>query len=130
MKKPRLVYGIVIATVVCVACFAQDTSTRKASPPAGSQPAAQLRVDATKATRTYANFSRVTGSPEEMIVGFGLNPKPVGTPTEPIVIDQQIIMSYYTAKRLAAALQMSIERHEKVFGRIETDIEKRVINEP
>jgi hypothetical protein len=63
-------------------------------------------------------------------IDFGLNPEPIGTPTAPIVIDQRVIMNFYTAKRLTASLQMSIERHEKVFGLIETDIEKRVKGKP
>ena len=75
---------------------------------------------------TYANFCRVTGSPEELIVDFALNPQPMGVPTTPIQIKQRTVMNYYTAKRLLAALQMSVQRHEAVFGVLETDINKRV----
>ena len=32
----------------------------------------------------------------------------------------------FTAKRLLAALQMSVQRHEAAFGVLETDIQKRV----
>ncbi len=74
----------------------------------------------------YANFCRVTGSPEELIVDFGLNPQPVGPPREPIEIKQRVVMNFFTAKRLLAALQMSVQRHEAVFGVLETDVNKRL----
>jgi len=90
-----------------------------------SQPV-QVQVKDEDAIACYANFCRVTGSPEELIVDFGLNPQPVGVPKDPIVVKQRIIMNFYTSKRLLAALQMSIQRHEAVFGVLETDIQKRL----
>lgn len=86
----------------------------------------QVQVKDEDAIACYANFCRVTGSPEELIVDFGLNPQPVGIPKDPIVVKQRIIMNFYTAKRLLAALQMSVQRHEAVFGVLETDIQKRL----
>ncbi len=86
----------------------------------------QVHVDDSHALANYANFCRVTGSPEELIVDFGLNPQPVGVPKDPIHVTQRVIMNFYTAKRLLAALQMSVQRHEAVFGVLETDIQKRL----
>ena len=86
----------------------------------------QVQVTDDNAVATYANFCRVTGSPEELIVDFGLNPQPIGVPKDPIQVKQRIIVNFYTAKRLLAALQMSVARHESVFGVLETDINKRV----
>ena len=86
----------------------------------------QVHVDDSRALANYANFCRVTGSPEELIVDFGLNPQPVGVPKDPIHVTQRVIMNFYTAKRLLAALQMSVQRHEAVFGVLETDIQKRL----
>jgi Protein of unknown function (DUF3467) len=86
----------------------------------------QVQVKDDNAIACYANFCRVTGSPEELIVDFGLNPQPVGIPKDPIVVQQRIIMNFFTAKRLLAALQMSVQRHESVFGVLETDIQKRL----
>lgn len=86
----------------------------------------QVQVNDKDAIALYANFCRVTGSPEELIIDFGLNPQPVGIPREPIEVKQRIIVNYYTAKRLLAALQMSVQRHEAVFGVLETDIQKRL----
>jgi len=98
-----------------------------ASPAAqAQQQMVQVQVEDGKAIALYANFCRVTGSPEELIIDFGLNPQPVGVPKDPIQVKQRIIVNYYTAKRLLAALQMSVQRHEAVFGVLETDIQKRL----
>lgn len=113
-----------------------DTKSPEAKPKAAAAPAAaeqaqaqqpvQVQVEDDHAVATYANFCRVTGSPEELIVDFGLNPQPIGVPKDPIQVKQRIIVNFYTAKRLLAALQMSVARHESVFGVLETDINKRV----
>ncbi|HAC90755.1 MAG TPA: DUF3467 domain-containing protein [Planctomycetaceae bacterium] len=86
----------------------------------------QVNVDDSHVSASYANFCRVTGSPEELIIDFGLNPQPVGVPKDPIQVSQRVVLNFYTAKRLLAALQMSIQRHEAVFGVLETDIQKRL----
>ena len=101
---------------------AQDTP---APAPAAPQRVA-VQVDDSEASCSYANFCRVTGSPEELIIDFALNPQPMGVPSSAIGIDQRVVMNYYTAKRMLAALQMSVQRHEAVFGVLETDINKRV----
>ena len=86
----------------------------------------QVEVDDKHVICSYANFCRVTGSPEELIIDFGLNPQPVGVPREAIEVKQRIVVNFFTAKRLLAALQMSVQRHEAVFGVLETDIQKRL----
>ena len=94
--------------------------------PRQQQQQVQVQVKDDQASTGYANFCRVTGSPEELIDDFGLNPQPVGVPKDPIHVTQRVIMNFYTAKRLLAALQMSVQRHEAVFGVLETDIQKRL----
>ena len=102
-------------------------SNPETTPPPAEQPVQrQVTVDASKAHAAYSNFCRVTGTPEELIVDFGLNSQPMGVPTEPIEVSQRIVINYYTAKRLLAALQMSLQRHEAAFGVLETDVQKRV----
>ncbi len=101
---------------------AEETKT----PAPQQQQMVQVDVDDSHVTALYANFCRVTGSPEELIVDFGLNPQPVGMPKNPIAVTQRIVMNYYTAKRLLHALHLSVQRHEAVFGVLETDIQKRV----
>jgi len=110
-----------------------ETTTETAAPApapaaekAQTQQPVQVQVEDQHAVATYANFCRVTGSPEELIVDFGLNPQPIGVPKDPIQVKQRIIVNFFTAKRLLAALQMSVARHESVFGVLETDINKRV----
>ena len=87
----------------------------------------QVQIDDSQAAALYANFCRVTGTPEELIIDFGLNPQPFGVPTTPIPVKQRIITNFYTAKRMLHALQLSIQRHEATFGVLETDVQKRVM---
>ena len=70
----------------------------------------------------YTNFCRVTGTPEELIIDFGLNPQPFGVPTVPIPVTQRIITNFFTAKRMLHALMMTVQRHEATFGVIETNV--------
>jgi hypothetical protein len=86
----------------------------------------QVEIDDSKAMALYANFCRVTGTPEELIIDFGLNPQPFGLPTHPIPVTQRIITNFFTAKRMLHALQLTIQRHEATFGVLETDVQKRV----
>ena len=99
------------------------------APPAAveQQQRQQVRVDDANVTATYANFCRVTGTPEELIVDFGLNPQPFGIPPDPVVVSQRIVTNYYTAKRMLHALQLTVQRHEATFGVLETDVQKRVM---
>jgi hypothetical protein len=86
----------------------------------------QVEIDDSKVMALYANFCRVTGTPEELIIDFGLNPQPFGVPTHPIPVTQRIITNFYTAKRMLHALNLTIQRHEATFGVLETDVQKRV----
>lgn len=87
----------------------------------------QVELDETNAIACYANFCRVTGTPEELIIDFGLNTQPMVQSQEKIKVQQRIILNYYTAKRMLGALHMAVQRHEAAFGTLETDIQKRVI---
>ena len=89
-----------------------------------------IQVDETKTQTCYANFCRVTGSPEELIVDFGMNSQPMNSEEQPVAINQKIVLNFYTAKRLLQALHVSVQRHESVFGPIETDIQKRMKTQP
>lgn len=105
---------------------ASPASAAAQSSPSAPQRAGQVEVDDSQAVAMYANFCRVIGTPEELILDFGLNPQPVGTPTQPIVTNQRIIVNLFTAKRLLQVLQMTVERHEGAFGALETDVQRRV----
>jgi hypothetical protein len=105
-----------------------DNASDPAGQPAGApqQQRVQVEIDDSKVLALYANFCRVTGTPEELIIDFGLNPQPFGMPTHPIPVTQRIITNFYTAKRMLHALQLTIQRHEATFGVLETDVQKRV----
>jgi hypothetical protein len=99
-----------------------DAAHAQRTPP----PRMPVDVDDSKTVSLYANFCRVTGTPEELIIDFGLNPQPFGVLTQPIVVTQRIVTNFYTAKRMLHALQLTLQRHEQMFGVLETDVQKRV----
>jgi hypothetical protein len=99
----------------------------QAQGPQGQAQGQQVRVDDSKLVAMYANFCRVTGTPEELIIDFGLNPQPFGVPTEPVIVSQRIVTNFFTAKRMLHALQLTVQRHEQAFGVLETDVQKRVV---
>ncbi|MCP4813148.1 MAG: DUF3467 domain-containing protein [Planctomycetaceae bacterium] len=108
----------------------KDKTAEETAPAEEAQAPAQqqveLQVNDDEVICSYSNFCRVTGSPEELIVDFGLNPNGFRVPRNPIDIKQRIVLNYFTAKRLLAALSMSVQNHERVFGVLETDVNKRV----
>jgi hypothetical protein len=99
--------------------------TQQAAQPAQPQ-APQFTVDATGLLSTYTNWYRVTGTPEELVIDFGLNPQMGQVPTEAIKLNTRLVMNFYTAKRLLNALQFAVQRHESFFGVVEVDVQKRV----
>lgn len=101
------------------------SAAEKQQAPQASQPT-QIEVDDSQATAAYANFCRATGTPEELIIDFGLNERPFGAQAHPIRITQRIVTNFYTAKRLLQVLNMTIQRHEAAFGVLETDVQRRV----
>ena len=107
------------------------TATEGAQAAPVQQPAPQVqeqvKVDDSKAIAAYANFCRVTGTPEELIIDFALNSQAYGIPTEPVVVSQRIITNFFTAKRMLHALMLTVQRHEAAFGALETDVQKRVV---
>lgn len=86
----------------------------------------QVEVDVSAALAGYANFCRVTGTPEEIIVEFGLTGQHQDDPARAILITQRVITNPYTAKRLVQVLEMVVQRHEAMFGVLETDVQRRV----
>lgn len=103
-----------------------DSQNAPRSLPPG--PRVDIQVEDTGAVLCYANFCRVTGTPEELILDFGLNPQPVGATK--IEIKQRLVINFFTAKRLLQALGLSIGRHESAFGVLETDVQKRITPAP
>jgi hypothetical protein len=102
-----------------------DESTTPAAPPQPQQPR-EFPVDSTGLSTAYANFARVTGTPEELVLDFGLNTQMNPNPTEPVRLTHRLVLNYFTAKRLLGALHMAVQQHENVYGVLETDIQKRI----
>ncbi len=90
------------------------------------QKATEVVVDDTGTRPTYANFCRITATPEEMILDFGLNTQPFATGRQDVKASQRIVMNAYTTKRLLLAIGMTIQRHEQTFGALELDVNRRV----
>jgi hypothetical protein len=107
----------------------EPTQTATDSPQSPAAPAGRngIEVNDAKCVANYANFCRVTGTPEELIVDFGLNKQVGPDVVDPIEISQRLIVNFFTAKRLMAALHMAVQRHEAAFGVLETDVQKRVV---
>lgn len=97
---------------------------------AAPQQPQQYPVDSSQLSTVYANFCRVTGTPEELVCDFGLNTQMSPTPTEPLKLTHRLVMNFFTAKRLLGALHMAIQQHENVYGVLEVDVQKRARNQP
>ena len=93
------------------------------------RPNASVRINDADANTCYANFCRVNGTPEELIIDFGLNTHPAGGHAGKLDVEQRIVVNFYTAKRLLAALQVAMQRHETAFGPLETNVQKRLTPE-
>lgn len=104
--------------------------TNPAVPAEGQQMQQQVQVDDTGLQPMYTNFCRVTGTPEEIILDFGLNAEPFGRSAGAIKLSQRMVCNFYTAKRLLMALTVAVRRHEETFGVLETDVNKRVKGRP
>ncbi|MBS0210690.1 MAG: DUF3467 domain-containing protein [Planctomycetes bacterium] len=87
----------------------------------------QVRFDESKLVAMYANFVRVTPTPEELVLDFCLNAHPLGATEDPIPVGQRIVMNYYCAKRMMMVLHQQLSRHEAAFGVLETDVQRRLI---
>src|SRR5438552_3875247 len=87
----------------------------------------QIPVDISSMLAGYTNFFRVTGTPEELVLDFGLNTQQM-TPSGPEVIKltHRLVMSFYTAKRLLNAMHWAVNRYESHYGVLETDFQKRM----
>ncbi|MCA9216244.1 MAG: DUF3467 domain-containing protein [Planctomycetales bacterium] len=82
--------------------------------------------DGNYSTAQYANFCRLSGTPEELLMDFGLKSLPTGKTTQKATVTRRVVTGWHTAKRVMHALHQTVERYEAVFGVLETDEQKRV----
>ena len=102
-----------------------EGSNPQVTPQPQTQQTTEVVVDDSGTLPSYSNFCRVTATPEEVILDFGLNPQPFATGRQDVKANQRLVMNFYTAKRLLTALGMTIQRHEQTFGSIELDVRRR-----
>jgi hypothetical protein len=95
------------------------------APQPAQPPQPEVVLNDRPAHAAYSNFARVTATPEEVIIDFGLNPNPFQAGKQEIDVAQRLIMNFYTAKRLCSALAMTLQRHEQTFGNVELDVRRR-----
>ena len=90
----------------------------------------QIPTDYSSLSTVYTNFCRVSVTPEELVLDFGLNPQVSPTPSEPVKLTHRVVMNFFTAKRLLLALNNVVVQHENAYGALELDFQKRIRNMP
>lgn len=81
-----------------------------------------IRWDGSKMRTTYANVCNVTSSREELTMLFGTNQNWHASQKELTVeLSDRIILSPYTAKRLALLLNRTMQEYEQRFGPLIVD---------
>ena len=110
--------------------MAEETkpSAPEAQPAAGQPP--QFPTDYSSLSTVYTNFCRVSVTPEELVLDFGLNTQISPTPTEAIKLTHRVVMNFFTAKRLLLALNNVVNQHEGAYGVLELDFQRRARNIP
>ena len=83
-------------------------------------------TDASGVSTVYTNFCRVSVTPEELVLDFGLNTQMVPNQAETVKLSHRIVMNFFTAKRLLGALMNVVQQHEAAFGALELDFQKRM----
>ena len=113
---------------------AEDTIEAQAAAQTG-QKKVRILIDESNIQTSYVSGFRPTMGPEELMLDFGLNHvRPTGNKEQPVEIvfqaSSRLIMSYFSAKRLAVALSRVVRRYEQEFGEIELNAANRRIREP
>lgn len=88
---------------------------------------AQVQVDTTGMKSGYANVVGIAANINEVYLTFGVNSDPYNpTPSEPVKLDNRVIMTPDAAKRLCLNLNATLAAFEQRFGVIELDLQKRI----
>jgi hypothetical protein len=114
--------------------FGEDISSEKTIEEQGRDQTGQkqirVRIDERSLQTSYVSGFRPTMTAEEVILDFGLNlVRPTGNKDNPVELvfqaSNRLIMSYFSAKRLAMVLGQIVRRYEQQFGEIELNAAKR-----
>jgi hypothetical protein len=79
-----------------------------------------------KAAVVYANWCRVTATPEELFLDFALNDNPFGATAKSLLLDRRVILTHARGKALTADLTKALQTFESEVGAIELDVRKRM----
>ena len=101
---------------------------KPATQEAAAQP--QFPTDYSSLSTVYTNFCRVSVTPEELALDFGLNTQMSPNPTEAIKLTHRVVMNFYTAKRLMNALLGVVSQYENTYGVLELDFQRRARSAP
>src|SRR5688500_2291392 len=104
--------------------MATDPKAPQTSTDPGQQ-APSFPTDYSNLSTVYTNFCRVNVTPEELVLDFGLNTQITPTPSESIKLTHRVVMNFFTAKRLLNALAAVVNQHERQFGVLELDFQRR-----
>jgi hypothetical protein len=114
--------------------FGEDISSEKTIEEQGRDQTGQkqirVRIDERNLQTGYVSGFRPMMTAEEVILDFGLNLiRPTGNKDNPAELvfqaNNRLIMSYFSAKRLAMVLGQIVRRYEQQFGEIELNAAKR-----
>lgn len=114
--------------------FAEDLSSEKTIEEQGRDQTGhkqiRVHVDESKAQTVYVSGFRPTSTAEEVMLDVGLNlVRPTGNKEHPydlvFQVSNRLVMSYYSAKRLAITLNQVVRGFEQQFGAIELNAAKR-----
>jgi hypothetical protein len=83
-------------------------------------PQLTLPIDRRSLPTTYTNYFRASGSAEELILDFGLDPQRHNPDDDPesIVLLQRLVLTWGNAKQLARMLLDLLQRYEQSHGPI------------
>ncbi len=119
--------------------FGGDISSEKTIEEQGRDQTGQkqirVRIDERSLQTSYVSGFRPTMTAEEVMLDFGLNLiRPTGNKDNPAELvfqaSNRLIMSYFSAKRLAIVLSQIVRRYEQQFGQIELNAAKRRADQP
>ncbi len=102
----------------------------KPAAPEAAQQQPQFPTDYSQLSTVYTNFCRVSVTPEELVLDFGLNTQMSPNPTEAIKLSHRVVMNFFTAKRLMNALLGVVSQYENTYGVLELDFQRRARNMP
>jgi hypothetical protein len=106
-------------------CWLRPSVARAADAHAVNEQGVQVLVDEKEMRTSYANAYRIHTAEQEAVIDFGLNmPNPNVKPGDPqqvlLKVNDRMVLSYVTVKRLSISLGQVVKRFEDKFGEIPT----------